>query len=430
MLAFGFPPAAKSSSYRLREIANQFAALGWDVTVMNADRECWEQDYGIDLTMLDHVDPRVRLVELPVRRLDLDNDIRNFSRRRALNPTGWISRWDQRTLEVFPELKHGGWRDEIEKEALRLQEEQPFDLCFVSCVPYVLLTAALRLHDEHGVPFAVDFRDGWSINVLTGETAFELDSPAGRWESEALDKALSFWVVNEPIAEHYRERYPDLADKIRVVRNGFDRDSLPTSREGHRARRPLRFGYLGTVNFPPSTMDAALSGWQLARERDELLADATFEIRGHFGAAYAKHMSATGDLVRRAADHGVVMGGPVPKGEVAQLYETWDALVLMLVGGRYVTSGKVYEYMATGLPIVSIHEEDHDASRLLAGYPLWTDVFGHDPERVADSLQKAARMAVAGDLELRHAGRRHADQFDRQALMAPAVRDLADRVTR
>ena len=232
-------------------------------------------------------------------------------------------------------------------------------------------------------------------------------------------------MVNEPIAEHYRSRYPDLADKVRVVRNGFDRDSLPASREGHAAQRPLRFGYLGTVNFPPATMEAALAGWRLARERDELLADATFEIRGHLGAAYAKHLSSTGDLIRRAADDGVIMGGPVPKAEVARLYETWDALVLMLVGGRYVTSGKVYEYMATGLPIVSIHEEDHDASRLLAGYPLWTDVFGHDRERVAASLSKAARMAVTGDPELRRAGREHADNFDRKVLMAPAVRDLA-----
>src|SRR4051794_13101790 len=115
MLAFGFPPAAKSSAYRLREVANQFASLGWDVTVMNADRGCWEQDYGVDLSMLNDVDSRIRLVEIPVRRRDLEHDIRQFSRKRALDPAGWVARWDRRTVEVFPELKFGDWREPIEE---------------------------------------------------------------------------------------------------------------------------------------------------------------------------------------------------------------------------------------------------------------------------------------------------------------------------
>ena len=33
-LAIGFPPAAKSCAYRMRETANQLYAQGWDVTVI------------------------------------------------------------------------------------------------------------------------------------------------------------------------------------------------------------------------------------------------------------------------------------------------------------------------------------------------------------------------------------------------------------
>ncbi|MFC7505242.1 glycosyl transferase, partial [Nocardioides sp. GCM10030258] len=71
--------------------------------------------------------------------------------------------------------------------------------------------------------------------------AFERDSTSGRWEQRALDAAESLWLVNEPIADHYRERYPELADKVRVVRNGFDRDSIPTQIP-QPAVAPLRFG--------------------------------------------------------------------------------------------------------------------------------------------------------------------------------------------
>ena len=149
--------------------------------------------------------------------------------------------------------------------AVRLQEETPFDLCVVSCVPYSMLAAALRLHDQFGVPYAVDFRDGWSIDVVAGKVAFPTNSAAGRWETRALEGALSLWVVNEPIAEHYRSRYPHLADRIEVVRNGFDRESVPIADSAQPTDGPLRFGYLGTVNFSLSVMTTVIEAWRTAR---------------------------------------------------------------------------------------------------------------------------------------------------------------------
>lgn len=50
-LAIGFPPAAKSCAYRMRETANQFAAAGWDVTAVTIADEAWEREYGLDHTL-------------------------------------------------------------------------------------------------------------------------------------------------------------------------------------------------------------------------------------------------------------------------------------------------------------------------------------------------------------------------------------------
>ncbi len=427
--ALGFPPAAKSSAYRLCEMANQFAAFGWDVTVVNGDRDCWAVETGLDLSMLEHVDPRVRVVEVPVRRWDLDNDIRTFSRQRARDPLGWIQEYDRRAIKQFPERKLGAWRRQFEEVAVRLQEETPFDLCVVSCVPYSTLAAALRLHDQFGVPYAVDFRDGWSIDVVAGEVAFPLKSAAGRWESRALDGALSLWVVNEPIAEHYRSRYPHLADRIEVVRNGFDRESVPIA-DPAPIDGPLRFGYLGTVNFPPSVLTTVIEAWRSARATDLALKDAVLEIRGHNGASYARHANPRTELLLSARQDGVVFGGPVPKAEVARTYATWDALLLILIGGRFVTSGKVYEYMATGLPIVSLHEKEHDASFLLQHYPLWTDAHGLDSEQLARSFSAAAQLVKSATPEQRAAARAYASTYERHTLMAPAIERLVARVAR
>ena len=88
-LAIGFPPAAKSSTYRQRETANAFANLGWDVTVVNLSDEAWASEFGIDNSLLDHVHPRIVRVGLPLFRKDLITDIRTFSKKRALNPPAW-----------------------------------------------------------------------------------------------------------------------------------------------------------------------------------------------------------------------------------------------------------------------------------------------------------------------------------------------------
>ncbi|MFI7521384.1 glycosyltransferase [Micromonospora globbae] len=426
-LAIGFPPAAKSCAYRMRETANQFRRIGWDVTVVTIAAASWERDSGLDYTLLEQVDPEIKVLELPLAREDLETDIRKFSEERALRPAKWLTNLRKREKKIFPEPVFGSWRGTLERAVLDIHRQHPADLLLASCVPYVNLAAAWKLWETYGVPYAVDFRDGWSIDVVNGGTAFPEDSEAGVWERRILDHCQSLWVVNDPIAEHYRERYPHVADRVHVVRNGYDKDSVPAIQP----RRPdpevgLTFGYLGTVNYTTQQLSVVLNAWREARKQDPLLRNARFEIRGHIGAGANREANGLTELIREAAVDGVSFGGPVRKAEVAETYAGWDALVLILIGGRYVTSGKVYEYMATGLPIVSVHEVDHDASRVLDGHPLWTGACGLDELRLVDSFRSAARMVVEATETERAAVRAHADPFTRESLMRRAVEQLAE----
>src|SRR5262249_40568508 len=117
--------------------------------------------------------------------------------------------------------------------------------------------------------------------------------------------------------------------------------------------------------------------------------------------------------------------GTVAKNDVARTYAGWHAAVMILPGGRYMTSGKVYELMATGLPILSVHEVEHDASVVLTGHPLWTPPVGFDPERLATALSQPAKLALSATEADRATARKHARQYERSALMAPAVRRIA-----
>lgn len=427
-LAIGFPPAAKSSAYRLRETANQFCAHGWDVTVVTISNQSWEREFGLDHTLSAGVDPRIQIVQLPLAREDLETDIRLFSEQRAQDPQRWLAELRKRQQQSFPEPVFGGWRAALEEGLLRVHQRRPADLLMTSCTPYVNLAATWRLWTEHKVPYVVDFRDGWSIDVIAGTEAFTATSTAGQWETKVLGQAQAIWCVNDPIAQFYRDRYPHLADRVRVARNGFDLDSVPTEVHQPDPAAGLRFGYLGSVNFPPSVLDAVLTGWRLARAEDEVLARSRFEVRGHIGAGALRGINPYVELLKAAEPDGVEFGGPVAKADVAATYARWDALVLMLVGGAYVTSGKVYEFVASGLPIVSAHETEHDATSVLEGYPLWTGAVGLNPRSLAESFVAIVKMAVTATPEQRAAARAHADRFARPALLAPVVREITEKI--
>ena len=423
-LAIGFPPAAKSCSYRMRATANLFRSLGWDVTVLTLPVQAWELEFGVDWTLMDDVDPGIRVVEMPLMRADLDPQVRNYSWLRARYPDRWRT-WRHRLDMVrFPERVFGSWRDTIVRSALAVHSERPADLALITPAPYTALAAARPLH-RRGVPFVVDYRDAWSLDVIKGIEAFGRKSRRGRIEQKLMSDATRVWCVNEPIADFYRQRYPATADRIRVVRNGFDAsDHLSHPPRPREHGEPLHFGYLGTINFPVTQTTAMLAGWRAAREWEPLLDGARFTIRGHIGAGAAK--GATSHALRIARHHpdDVSYGGPVVKAEVHDVYAGWDALVLCLVGGRYVTSGKVYEYMATGLPIVSIHEPDHAATDLLRDYPLHVATRSLSESDITDAFVRAARLAATATPEQRLAARAVAARYERVAQLRSGVLEL------
>ena len=242
-IAIGFPPAAKSSAYRMRAVANLFCEAGWDVTVVTIHDEGWEREFGIDPTLSEGVDPRIRIIRLPLSREDLEPDIRTYSEFRARHPKAWLTDLRRREMESFPEPVFGLWREALERSVAAVHDERPADLVLVSPAPNTGMAAAWKLWSDRGVPYAVDHRDAWSLHTYRGVESFTRDSPAGQWEGRIFENARELWCVNAAIADFYRSRFPAIADRIRVVENGHDPFLQPVSptSAGRRAGPELRF---------------------------------------------------------------------------------------------------------------------------------------------------------------------------------------------
>lgn len=424
-IAWGFPPSRGSGVYRALATANALVAGGFRTTVLTCEREAFYRYTLADPTLEEKVDPAVEVVRIPFEWPVMDLDVRRWSRERARHPREWTQRRVEADQQGFPEANYGPWLEPLVAAARSIHDRDPIDLTVATANPNVSVGAAHRLHGELGIPFVLDQRDSWSVNVFDG-TENE-DPRVHELEAAFVADALEVWFVNEPLRATHAERYPASAAKIHAVANGYDEEFAPVPVLTPAAPdQPLTYGYIGTLT-PKLPLVEFAEGWRSARAEDGPVADAQARLWGHLGF-FAVRDTSLADAIE-GHDDGISYCGPVPKTAVRTIFEEIDVLLLILGAGRFVTSGKVYEYMASGLPIVSVQEAGGDSARVLTGYPLWFPAADLSPASIATALQDAGRAALEADETVRRQCLAHAAQYERHRQLGPRVRALHGTIT-
>lgn len=427
-VAWGFPPSRGAGMYRALATANAFVEAGWKVTVLTATRETFERLTGSDPDSEAVIDPRVVVERVPFDISRGEPDLAKWSRSRVRSPLWWSFSKAWRERIAFPEPGYGSWKRPLIAKTREIHERTPVSLVIGTANPNVDFVPGDYLHRAHGVPYVSDYRDTWHLDMYSGKRIGGTASRSARLERRLLAGALEAWFVNAPIRDWHAREHPKHAAKFHVVANGFD----PNFMDAARTRMPdasagLVFGYLGTV-YGPMPLRESLEGWRLARTRSELLARSSLVVRGRLGH-YSTPDHATIALLEEFHDDGVSYGGPVSKTGVADLYRAFDALLLILGKSRYITSGKVFEYAATGLPIASLHDPETASTTVLTGYPNWYPTPDLQVTSIAHTLietgEAAVSMTVAG-LETAQTWARHLSRGEQLAPRIAALRAIVD----
>jgi glycosyltransferase involved in cell wall biosynthesis len=422
-VAWGFPPCRGGGVYRALATANRFAALGCRVTVLTADREAFVRFTGVDPSLEDRVDHRIDVVRVPFAWPIHETDLHRWSWFRMARPRTWAKLRTRRDHVPFPEVGYGPWRRPLEAAAERVHAADPVDLVVATANPHVAFSAADRLYRRHGVPYVLDYRDAWLLDVFSGDRLHSPHSRAAVWERRLVTAATEVWFVNDPIRRWHAQLYPNQAAKMHTVANGFDPELAPAVHEREpTGLRPLVFGYIGTVS-PKVPLAEFVAGWRRARELSSVVAESTARFHGYLGF-YAATRADLLAIIEQAGADGVSYEGPVPKRDIGEVYDTFDVQLLILGAGRYVTSGKIFEYLATGLPVVSVHDPINAASDILRGHPLWFPVDNLEPDSVAKALIAAAEAAQTADRETRRHAREFGTRFRRDLQLDPRIEAL------
>ncbi|TMQ89899.1 glycosyltransferase family 4 protein [Actinomadura soli] len=464
-LAFYFPPSRASGVYRPRATANLLVERGWDVTVFAAPMPFLRDAIGsFDERLLDSVDPRVTVVRPDLDLFVWQHNLRDYTRFRRTFPHLARSVYGWKQKHVFPE-NYASWAWASVRRALRMHARQRFDVVLATGNPFASFAAAWLFHRMTRTPYILDNRDAWTLDLFSEEPAFEKGHPAYSWERRVLKSASDVVFVNEALRSWHAERYPRAADRMMVVPNGWDADTLDATVEppakihnGRDERRP-RFSYVGTLTGK-QPIEAMVEGFGRAREHPDL-AHASLDLHGYLGFFKGSDSTLIKRLAPPSSDEegdagqngqnglsekneknekneraeqvlapGVRYRGPMSKTELHEVYRNSDVLVFLAGGARYVTSGKIFEYMAAGRPIVSVHAPGSAAEEFLRDYPLWFNPSGLDPEAIARSMVEAAKAAAGLDRRQIAEARDYAARFERTVSLEPLVRRLSELAAR
>ena len=252
-----------------------------------------------------------------------------------------------------------GWIPFAVKEALRIIRKEQIDLLVSTGPPHSTHLAGLRIKKECGITWLADLRDPWTsvyYNDMLPRTARTRRIDKG-YEDRVLMHADAVTVVSRGMKEEFADRNPH----VEVVMNGFDPDDMPPAVQDIPADK-FRLTYTG--NFKPNQHVPVL--WdamiELLEEDTAFATDFILHFIGNVDDRVAEYFNVHG------MRHHLQLSGYVPH-SLATAALTDSALLLFVVpssrNNKLIITGKLFEYLASGRPILSVGPTGGDAAAVL-----------------------------------------------------------------
>ena len=263
-------------------------------------------------------------------------------------------------------------------------KEHPVDAIISTGPPHSMHLIAMKLKKALRIPWVADFRDPWTeIDYYNGLHLTRCsDRKHHRLEREVLSKADKVVTV----APDGARRLGKIGNRnVRVVYNGFDRDddaqtpiSLPES---------FTITYLGVLSKIQNPKNLWQVLGELIKEDEKFNKDLKINIIGQIDNSVSQSIEEQG-----LSQH-VTYSPYIPHDQVSAVHRSSTLLLLLLMPdseprAKGLLTGKLFEYLASGRPILCIGPEDGDAARILKETQAGVIVRFEDRERMKETIKE------------------------------------------
>ena len=389
ILTYYWPPQAGSGVQRWLKFAKYLPEFGWKpviITPQNGTAPYYDDE------LLKDVPPEAEVIHTStLEPFALYNALQGKKPKAAV-PVGMMGLTEKKGMfhrlanylraNLFVPDARKGWMPYARKAALKRIAEGDIDLVVTTGPPHSTHLAGLDIMRQTSLPWLADLRDPWT-NIYYNKTLPRTRATQAKdhaWETTVVQAASAVTVVSPGMADEFAPR----AKRLEVIYNGYDETDIPAlpppPHEG--------FALSHVGNFFPSLESPGLTAALvlLCREEPGFADDLRLRFTGLLDSGVEGRL--------RTAGLGPHIHVTPPVSHKEAVIEMMKATVLLFSianegNVRALISGKIFEYLATGLPILALGSAQSGAAEVISQAAMGSMVPHDDAEGIQESLRKA-----------------------------------------
>ena len=376
IITYYWPPSAGSGVQRWLKFSKYLPEFGWEPVIFTPENPDFELK---DPSLLKDIPHDLEVLKFPIwepysifRKLKKEKlkDTAKILEREEKKPLDKLAIWLRANL-IVPDPRVFWVKPSVEYLS-QILEANKIDAVITTGPPHSLHLIGLKLKRKTGVKWLADFRDPWStwefLDVLPMH-------PLVRKQHQKLEaKVLKEADAVVTISPTFQEEIQRLANRdIHLITNGFDSSDLPKD-----------FGSLPKINELFSIVYTGI----IDSIRDPLPFLEVFKkvFEGHQVEARLTFVGKVSDKITDYIhadpwlERHIEFAGYVAHGEVFSYYEKAHLLLLILTNTKNAKGnipGKLFEYIATGRPIIALGDPQGDAAQIIREAGAG-EVFAHE----------------------------------------------------
>ncbi len=391
-ILYYFPPSGGAGVQRGLKFLRYLPEFDWEATVLTVPADA---AFPVrDETLAAEIPEGLRVIRTRApelygvyRRLSGQRDVRDTETSSQSAGERSLPRRTLRALRAAFFVPDGRmlWAPFAVRAGKRLLASERFDAIVSSGPPFTCQVIGRALHRASGLRWVADYRDPWTQATFYPQRPALSRSFDRRLEAACIREASCNVVVGEGMAAQFRERYPARAASIVVVPNGYDEADF--AGVPYRFPQEFRITHSGSLfrgRIPFEFFDAVRE-W--AGEHPSLSARLRLCFAGRIDD------EARAILSQPPFDRWSELPGYLSHAESVALLRR-SRLLLLSTGtdaqSKSLVTGKVYEYLASGVPVLALAPPDGDAAALIASAGAGWTLSPHDRAGIAARLRDIA----------------------------------------
>ncbi len=262
--------------------------------------------------------------------------------------------------------RHIGWYRPAMGAVRKLLRQVPVSAVFSTSPPRTSALIAYAIARQYGLPWIMDLRDPWVTYVEGWRSTIQcpiVRRMHQRAFSACLHRANAVTVNSPVLAEFIAREHVAVSRKLHVLPNGID-ETLLSGRKGPSHPERLLIGHFGTIYGRRTT-------YQFLKGVASWVKEDGVDINRLSLVFYGDSAEDVGSIAEQFGLTQIVQVHPaVPRSAVTPIMESCAVLLLLAQQQPLQIPGKVYEYLATGKPVIAMTEHDSATARLLQDMPL------------------------------------------------------------